>query len=122
MKIFERMFSVFRKKPKPVQLAFNVASNKVNFKNDFECLFSIISTFIDNEKFKISISQKKILSDNDLLEISEVITNNIVLTLSESYKAVLTRYIAEDELVNFITEIVVRNVVQLALEINKKTL
>jgi hypothetical protein len=91
-----------------------------NFKQDTECLFSVVSTFIENERFKITIAQKKILSDSDLVEIANVVTFRTISTLSGDYKALLQRYFSKEELTTFISEIVVRNVVQLGLDVNRK--
>jgi hypothetical protein len=91
-----------------------------NFKQDTECLLSVISTFIENERFKITIAQKKILSDSDLVEIANVVTLRTIATLSEDYKTLLQRYFSKEELTTFISEIVVRNVVQLGLDVNRK--
>lgn len=116
-KIFDAVLAPFRRKPKRVSAPLR----RVDFKSDFECLFSVISTYIENERFKITISQKKILSDSDLLEIAQVITEKTVTTISPEYRKVICAYISSDSLVEFISEIVVRNVVQLGLDINRKT-
>lgn len=115
--LFKKILSVFRRKPAKPQVGFAPA----NFKQDTECLFSVVSTFIENERFKITISQKKVLSDSDLLEIAEAVTLRTVQTLSDPYKRLLQTYFSEEEMVSFISEIVVRNVVQLGLDINRKT-
>jgi hypothetical protein len=116
-KIFDAIFSVFRRKPAPPPSLI-----AVNFEKDMECLFSIISTYIENERFKITISQKKVLSDSDLLEVCNSVTAKTVTVISDDYKRVLAKYFREEEMIEFISEIVVRNVVQLGLEINRKTL
>ena len=118
MNPFKWLLSVFRRKPADKKPATTFAPT--NFKQDTECLFSVISTFIENERFKITIAQKKILSDSDLVEIANVVTLRTIATLSGDYKTLLQRYLSEEELTTFISEIVVRNVVQLGLDVNRK--
>ena len=113
-----KIFNIFRRKPKQQQIA---APATVNFTQDTECLFALIKTFVENERFKVQIAQKKILSDSELIDIANEITIRTVSTLSEPYKAVLWKYISEEELVPFISEIVVRGVVQFGMDINRKT-
>jgi hypothetical protein len=48
------------------------------------------------------------------------VTLRTIATLSEDYKTLLQRYFSKEELTTFISEIVVRNVVQLGLDVNRK--
>ena len=116
-KIFSWIFSVLRRDSKP-----KVVLAQTNFKQDMECLFSVIATFIDNERYKITISQKKVLSDSDLLEIANAVTLRTVQTLSDDYKELISRYVSKNEVITFISEVVVRNVVQLGIEVNKRSI
>jgi ABC-type sulfate transport system substrate-binding protein len=90
-----------------------------DFEKDTKFLFSLIATQIENERFKLQIHKKNVLSDNDVIEISKTITQDVMETMSESYLQLLYRYVDEEKLIDFVSTVVVKNTVQLGLTINR---
>lgn len=105
-------------KPRPA--AKPTPPTAFDFDKDMNCLFSLIGTYIANEKYKIEIHQKKLLNDDDLIAIANTITVNVVMTISDTYRTHLNKYIAEDRITDFIADVVIKNTVQMGLEINRK--
>jgi hypothetical protein len=101
----------------PAAPAFNL--HQYDFEKDTKFLFAIIATQIENERFKLQIHKKNVLTDNDVIEISKTITQEVMETMSDSYQQLLYRYVDEEKLIDFVSTIVVKNTVQMGLSINK---
>jgi len=108
--MWKKLFGKKEAQPKPINF---------DFEKDTKYLFALISTLIENEKFKLKISGKQLLTDNDIIDLSKQVTQDTMQTLSEPYKELLGHYIADDQLVTFISLIIVKNAVQLGLSINR---
>lgn len=123
MKIFNTILafltSFFKTKPKEIKDTFEFLPTAPDFDRDMKCLFSIITTAIENEKFKLKISGKRILNDDDLIDLSVLITTFVLESLSGQYTMIICRYIEKDKFPEFVTSIVVKNIVQLGLDTNK---
>lgn len=90
-----------------------------DFKKDTEFLFTLIATLLENERFKIQTIGKKLLNDSEIIEISQSVTSDTMTSMSASYKHLLTKYVDEGQLIEFVAKIVVKNTVQMGLNINK---
>ena len=118
------LFGLFKRKKEdlaPAKVSLQQPTN-VDFERDMKCLFSTIALAMANEKFKVKISGKTVLSDDDLINLSKSVSQWTLEVLSEEYLGVLSRYIDPDSIPEFVTNIVVRDAVQLGIEFNSRVL
>ena len=107
----------FGKKPQSPQVHTSFDMDK-----DMKYLFSLIATLLENERFKLDLHKKKILSDNDILEISNHVTSEVMQMIAPTYLDLLMKYIVdEDKVIQFVSLVVVKNTVQLGIQINKES-
>jgi hypothetical protein len=95
-------------------------AHSFDFEKDMKYLFSLIATLMENERFKMDLHKKRLLTDDDILTISRNITTDVMEMISPQYMSLLNRYIAgDDKVVEFVSLVVVKNTVQLGLSINR---
>lgn len=111
------MFGLFKKEISDYNSINNIS---LNFENDIKPVLYLINLEITNLKFTIEASNKKILTDHDILIYSQEILLSLNATLSTEFrKRILTRYINYDKQNTFFTKIIVKYIVDIALEKNK---
>jgi type III secretory pathway component EscR len=92
-----------------------------DFEKDTQYLFSMIATYIESEKFKLRIHQKTLMTDNDITEISVALLTSVIESIAEPYRRMLTKYIPDEKIDDFIAEIIIRNMVEAGITINQST-
>lgn len=107
------MFSIFNK---PQVLS----PKNFDFKKDSEFIMMLIALVMENTKYKMNLLRPdSIISDDDISSLSNDAVSDIVSSLSDDYLSLLLKYMASDDaVVQFITSIVVRDIVKLSIEKN----
>jgi hypothetical protein len=115
------MFSIFKKKPKLKTINSSNIAEVCNYSLDTEFLNKLIDTEIANWKYKISLVNITIITDNDCIEGIEEMTRNVKELMSDNYvNKILSRYINLDKLDDFLVKIITKAVVEFALGYNKR--
>jgi hypothetical protein len=93
--------------------------DKPQVAQDLEWLFDLVKLLVGNKKFNYDLQGKKVFTDEDLLEAATEITLNVLVTLSDRYMQVVKAYINEDQIQEFIGEIVVKQMIDFGLSKNR---
>ena len=89
---------------------------KVDIVNDLKPLLYVINLYIDNYKFTLELDKSKlVLNDKEILDTTQEILTQTLQTLSDNYiDNVLCLYVDKNFFVEFITNIIVKEMIQIS--------